>query len=82
MPGYNHDTAFALMTNDQWSSATVTSEQHIGNDAYPTTGLIHEDKLFVVHSRLNRFMDPTLSPLTGHRATLQQIGTLRTPKNE
>lgn len=77
MPGHTLDSAFALSTNNNWNSATVTDTYQIENDAYPTTGFIQNKKIYVVHSRLNRFMDPTQTKPLGHQAVFEQVGTLK-----
>lgn len=50
--GYNTDSAFAVSSADDWSTMTTIDQYSFGN-VYPTTGVLKNGEIAVVHSKLN-----------------------------
>ncbi len=48
----SNNAIYRLSTEDNWNSASIISKEETG-DVYPTTGVIVNGKLFVIHSMLN-----------------------------
>ena len=53
--GVSSNSAFVLKTTDNWKTATQQGVYHLG-DVYPTTGIVQDDSVYVLHSRLNRLI--------------------------
>lgn len=68
------ETIFYLSSNNSWETAKVTKELKFGK-VYLTTGVMREDKLYVIHSNLKTLM---LTPENekyklDKKATIQQV---------
>lgn len=51
--GVNSNTAFGLVSNDNWKSATISGQFETG-DVYATTGTVKNGKLYVNYGGLNK----------------------------
>ena len=71
IPGHQTNAAFLLSTSDSWKNAQVMNQHNFGN-VYPTTGVLKDNKIFVMHSRLNTLV----SAPPEQRAALQQNATI------
>jgi len=72
------ETAFALESNDDWSSAIVTNNYRFGKK-YITTGVMRKNSVYILHSNLNQLISASKekkSELT-KKATIEQIGVVR-----
>jgi len=71
------DGAIAIMTNDGWKTAQATGEYLFTDDEYPTTGVLKDGKVFILHSRINTLLGGK-SEMIEHteKAVLQQVGTV------
>jgi len=72
------ETVFALSSDDNWKSASVTNEKRLG-DGYLTTGVVRVNKLYVLHSNIGTLVKAPAdqkSKLTDV-AVIQQVGTVR-----
>jgi DNA-binding beta-propeller fold protein YncE len=49
------NAAFALSSDDGWTTAKVSAVQPLG-DVYPTTAVLRDGKLYVLHSKLNELI--------------------------
>jgi hypothetical protein len=74
-PEQTSNTAFALSSSDDWSSARVDAQQPLGDD-YSTTAVVRDGKLYAVSSRLNQFIQasPEVRPHLRFQATIRSIG--------
>ena len=71
------ETVFSLNSADDWKTAEVTKELKFGN-VYLTTGVLKQNKLYVIHSNLKTLM---LAPKEeknnlNQKATIQQISSI------
>lgn len=71
------ETVFSLNSADDWETAEVTKELKFGK-VYLTTGVLKEDKLYVIHSNLKSLM---LAPKQEknnlkQKATIQQVSSI------
>jgi len=74
------DAVFSLSSADDWQTAEVTGQYTFANDGYPTTGIVKDGQIFVVHSKINRLMtenDQEKAEGYPQRATIQQVGTVK-----
>lgn len=77
--GVLSDTVFALKGKDDWRSAQVVGKYKFTDDEYPTTGVVQDGKIYVVHGKINRLMTAQREEKeTGYvqEATIQQVGTM------
>ncbi len=58
--GYNTDSAFAVSSTDNWSTMTTIDQFSFG-DVYPTTGVLKNGEIAVVHSKLNTLVAAPIS---------------------
>ncbi len=75
--GVNNEKAFIIKSDDHWQTAALVDEYPLGN-VYPTTGVVRQGKIYVLHSSLNvlvKAKKENKNNLT-QRATIQQIGTI------
>ena len=75
--GKTIETAFSLSSYDNWRTAQIT-DQYRFDHVYPTTGVIQDGNIFVIHSRLNTLImapEPKKKNIH-HHAVIQQIGTI------
>lgn len=72
------ETVFALNSDDNWKSASVTNETRLG-DGYLTTGVVRANKLYVLHSNPGTLIKAPLNlkPKLSDVAVIQQVGTVR-----
>ena len=54
-PSFAANVAYALSSNDDWISAKLDATEPLG-DGYPTTAVLRNDTLYVVHSQLNELI--------------------------
>ena len=54
-PGISSNSAFSLSSDDDWKTAKVSAIQQLG-DVYPTTAVLRDGTLYVVHSKLNELI--------------------------
>ncbi|HEY3256583.1 MAG TPA: hypothetical protein VGJ91_21635 [Polyangiaceae bacterium] len=54
-PSKSSNAAYALSSDDGWSTAKLGAVQQLG-DVYPTTAVLHDGTLYVVHSKLNELI--------------------------
>jgi sugar lactone lactonase YvrE len=76
------NTAFSVYSDDEWKTANVTSHYYLG-EVYPTTGVIKDDGIFVVSSKINRLIAASAQEKEAvtQAANIQKIGSItRTPK--
>lgn len=73
-PGAASNAAYSLSSDDGWKSAKVTATQPLG-DVYPTTAVLKNGTLYVVHSKLNELiMSPPEKKAELHvQATIRPI---------
>ena len=71
----NTDKAFVITSEDDWGTAQVTAEYEFGN-VYPTTSVVRNNKIYVLHSRLNELVraDKETKKRLMTKASIQQIG--------
>jgi len=74
--GIVSNTAFSLQTNNAWKTAKVTDQYQFGN-VYPTTGILKDGNIYVMHSNLNELIHAPKAQKAQLRkkATIQKIGT-------
>lgn len=74
--GVISNTAFSLKTSDGWKTAKITDQYQFDN-VYPTTGILKNGNIYVVHSNLNELMRAPKAQKAQLRkkATIQQIGS-------
>tara|TARA_R110001583_G_scaffold126966_3_gene278555 strand:+ start:2571 stop:3539 length:969 start_codon:yes stop_codon:yes gene_type:complete len=77
IPWHNTDTAFAISSSNSWRSANVSDHYQFG-DVYPTTGVLVDDSIFVIHCRLNTLVAAPKQEKTSLRqkVIIEQIGTV------
>ncbi|MCW8931193.1 MAG: hypothetical protein OQL19_13250 [Gammaproteobacteria bacterium] len=73
----NTDKAFSITSNDNWETAQIIDEYKFRN-VYPTTSVIKDNKIYVLHSNLNELVkaDNHRKKLLTKTATIQQIGNI------
>lgn len=71
-PGAAPNSAFALSSDDAWHTAKLKAAQALG-DVYPTTAVLKNGTLYVVHSNLNELIT---SPAE-KKAELREEATIR-----
>ena len=78
VPGTASNAVFALRSTNSWASASVIDQQDVGS-VYPTTGVLRDDKYYVVHSRLNELIQasPEQQAALQVQASIRQVGALR-----
>ena len=71
------ETVFSLNSTDDWESAEVTKELKFGK-VYLTTGVLREDKLYVIHSNLKSLMLASKEEKNklNQKATIQQVSSI------
>ncbi len=71
------NTVFSLETIDNWKTASVVDRLNVG-DVYPTTGVLKDDKLYIVNSNLNELIAASKSDQRklNNKAKIQQVGTV------
>lgn len=88
--GESTESIFLLQSNDNWQSANIIDKKYLGQ-VYPTTGVIKNNNIFVMHSNLNVLVSSSkeaskaelLEENTNNnevlkkRATIQHVGTLK-----
>jgi hypothetical protein len=75
VPGNASNAAFALVSDDGWATARVQSSQPLG-DVYPTTAVLRDHALYVIHSKLNELIQspPERKSQLTMEATIREIG--------
>ena len=75
VPGTASNAAFALTSQDGWNSAQLQAKAPLG-DVYPTTAVLRDRSLFVVHSKLNELIQsaPERKAQLQERARIREIG--------
>jgi len=70
----NTDKAFLITSDDDWRAARVTEEYAFGN-VYPTTSVVKDNKIYVLHSSLNQLVsaDKEGKKQLTKKSTIQQI---------
>jgi hypothetical protein len=73
--GVNSNSVFLVKSSDNWLSASVSDSYEL-EDVYPTTGVVKNDKFYVLHSNLDKLIK---SPNEARRAlkkeaTILQVG--------
>ena len=71
-PSTSSNSAFSLSSDDDWKTAKVSAVQQLG-DVYPTTAVLRDSTLYLVHSKLNELI--AFPPET--KAQLQVEATIR-----
>lgn len=66
------NSAFSLTSEDGWASAKVVAVEELG-DVYPTTAVLRNGTVFVVHSKLNQL----ISSPQEQKAQLQERAMIR-----
>jgi sugar lactone lactonase YvrE len=76
-PTMASNSAFSLFSEDGWASAKIAAVQELG-DVYPTTAVLRDERLYVVHSKLNELIQAPPVEKAGLRieATIEQIGKI------
>ena len=54
-PATNSNAAYSLTSDDGWTTAKLAAVQQLG-DVYPTTAVLRNGTLYVVHSKLNELI--------------------------
>jgi hypothetical protein len=74
-PDSANNAAIALVSDDNWRSASVRAAEPLG-PVYPTTAVLHDGTLYVVHSRLNELIQSAadLRAALHAEATITAIG--------
>ncbi len=69
------DAAYSLSSEDHWTSAKLLATRELG-DVYPTTAVLRQNTLYVVHSKLNELIQlpPEQKSALHLEATIQPIG--------
>lgn len=75
VPGHASNAAFALASDDGWATARVRARQDLG-DVYPTTAVVRDGAIYVVHSKLNELIQSPAEQKGQLRveATIREIG--------
>jgi sugar lactone lactonase YvrE len=75
VPGTASNAAFSLSSDDGWASARLRAKQSLG-DVYPTTAVVRDGALYVIHSRLNELIQapPERKAELRVEATIRAIG--------
>lgn len=75
VPGTASNAAFSVSSEDGWLTAKLNAVQPLG-DVYPTTGVLRDGKIYVIHSKLNELLQspPEKKGQLRVEATIQQIG--------
>lgn len=76
--GHASNAAFLVASDDGWTTAHVRGVQPLG-DVYPTTAVLGEGKLFVLHSKLNELIQARPERKVGDQmqATIPQLAPSR-----
>jgi sugar lactone lactonase YvrE len=76
-PNAVSNAVVSVRTSDHWNTATIVEQLSVG-DVYPTTGTVKDDKLYIVHSRLNTLISAPRSDQgkLDALATIEQVGTI------
>jgi|GEM_PF-1040435 len=69
------NAALALTSTDGFSTAKLVASQPLG-DVYPTTAVVRDNKLYVVHSDLGRLIAATQKAELHAEATIRQIAVV------
>jgi sugar lactone lactonase YvrE len=71
------NAAYSLSSDDDWASAKVAAVQQLG-DVYPTTAVVRDGTLYVVHSKLNELIQlpPEQKALLRQEATIRPIARI------
>ena len=74
------DAASVLTSDDNWSTAKLVASLPLG-DVYPTTAVVRDGKIYVVHSKLNELLGapPEKQALLRRQAEIEQIGVVEAP---
>lgn len=74
-PSVATNAAFSLTSDDGWTSAEVRATRALG-DVYPTTAVLRDGTLYVLHSKLNELIQsaPEQKAKLRMQATVQPIG--------
>jgi DNA-binding beta-propeller fold protein YncE len=69
------DAAYSLSSSDDWKTAKLVATQQLG-DVYPTTAVLRQNTLYVVHSKLNELIQlpPEQKSSLQLQATIRPIG--------
>ena len=72
------ETVFSLSSQDGWKTSNITSTYKF-DKAYPTTGVIKKNKIYVIHSNLNVLMSTSREKQNQlkKRAIIQQVGEIK-----
>ncbi|HKP63641.1 MAG TPA: hypothetical protein VJV78_43200 [Polyangiales bacterium] len=75
VPGKASNAAIALASEDGWATAKVRAQQRLG-DVYPTTAVVRDGALYVIHSKLNELLQspPEQKAALRVEATIREIG--------
>ena len=75
VPGTASNSAFALASQDGWKSAKIQAKAALG-DVYPTTAVLRDRSLYVIHSKLNQLIQsaPEQKAQLQERALIREIG--------
>ena len=75
VPGNASNAAFALASDDDWATARVRATQRLG-DVYPTTAVVRDGALYVIHSKLNELIQSPAEKKSQLQveATIREIG--------
>ncbi|HET6337459.1 MAG TPA: hypothetical protein VFG30_29745 [Polyangiales bacterium] len=75
VPGKASNAAFSLFSEDGWATARVRATQPLG-DVYPTTAVVRDGTLYVIHSKLNELIQspPDQKNRWQVEATIRAIG--------
>jgi hypothetical protein len=74
-PEYVSDAAISLHSEDGWATAQISAEHPLG-DVYPTTAVVRQGALYVVHSKLNALiaLPPEQKARLREEAVIRSIG--------
>jgi hypothetical protein len=70
-PQFTSNAAFALTSNDGWSTARVQEVRPLG-EVYPTTSVVRDHQIFVLASSLNELIQAPAA----EKGSLRREGTL------
>ena len=75
VPGHISDTVFSVSSDNEWKSMKTTDKHPLGN-VYPTTGVIKNNQIYVVHSQLNDLVSASKNEIRALRrnAKIQKVG--------
>ena len=77
VPGSASNAALVLASDDGWATAKLRAHQPLG-DVYPTTAVLRDGTLFVIHSHLNALIQaaPEQKSQLRVEATIREIGKM------